>query len=221
MSDSASLHYDEDYFNWQKSMGAFGGWANTYKFKSTVAPTDTVLDFGCGGGFLLKNLNCKARIGIEPNVNAAASVRASGAAHFLSPADALASLGPGSVDVIISYNALEHTLSPLNELKSLRPLLKTGGRIHFVVPCDSIRYRYNPKDINYHLFSWSPQNLGNLFAEAGYQVHQVRPYIHKWPPLYATIAKFGWPIFNIACRIYGRLERSWFQVEVLATKERE
>ena len=55
-----STHYDqqagEDYFDFQASIGEFGGWANVTKFSDYVAPGDTVLDFGCGGGYLLKNL---------------------------------------------------------------------------------------------------------------------------------------------------------------------
>ena len=217
-STGASDYYDADYFNWQKNIGAFGGWANSYKFKDSVSQNDTVIDFGCGGGFLLKSLDCKERIGIEPNPSAAESVKKLGIQHFTSPNDAVSNLGECIADVIVSNNALEHTLNPLQELKNLKPLLKIGGTIHFVVPCDSIKYQYNPKDINYHLFSWSPQNLGNLFTEAGYSVEYVRPYIHKWPPFYSKIAKLGWPIFNLACRIYGRIERSWFQVEIKAKK---
>lgn len=51
---STSTHYDAEYFNWQKNIGAFGGWANSFKFKNSISKSDTVIDFGCGGGFLLK-----------------------------------------------------------------------------------------------------------------------------------------------------------------------
>ena len=62
-------------------------------------------------------------------------------------------------------------------------------------------------------------NLGNLFTEAGYKIIRAAPYIHKWPPRAMFIQKtFGWDVFNAAARIYGRLERSWYQVEVLAEK---
>lgn len=214
----ASAYYGAGYYDWQKSIGEFGGWANAFKFKKSISKDDNVIDFGCGGGFLLKNLECKNRIGIEPNPSAAESVKGFGIRHFSSPADALNQLGEFVADVIISNNALEHTLNPLQEIKNLKPLLKVGGTIHFVVPCTSISYKYNPKDINYHLFSWSPQDLGNLFTEAGYEIEYSRPYIHKWPPHYDKIAKFGWPTFNLACRIYGRIERSWFQVELRAKR---
>lgn len=65
-----SKHYDHDYFKWQKSLGEFGGWANLSKFSEFIKETDSVLDFGCGGGFLLKNLNCKKKFGIEINIPA-------------------------------------------------------------------------------------------------------------------------------------------------------
>ncbi len=215
---SASSHYDKEYFDWQKSIGAFGGWANSFKFKKTISSNDTIVDFGCGGGFLLKNLRCKNKIGIEPNPAAAESVKKLGITHFFSPEEALKKLGVEFADIVISNNALEHTLNPLQEIKSLRPLLKVGGTIHFYVPLDSINYSYNPKDINYHLFSWSPQNIGNLFTEAGYEVVYSKKFIHKWPPFYRMLAKLGWPIFNLLCLIYSRVDRRWFQVEIKAKK---
>lgn len=221
VEDGASNYYDEVYFNWQKSIGAFGGWANKNKFLQTITSDMTVIDFGCGGGYLLNNLDCNRRIGIEPNKSALEQLKAFKIEHYLSPAIALKELGEGVADAIISNHALEHTLNPLQEIKNLKALLKPGGVIHFVVPCDSISYKYNPKDINYHLFSWSPQNLGNLFTEAGYIVEYSRPYIHKWPPFYKKMALLGWPIFNIACRLWGRIERSWFQVEVKAINRLE
>lgn len=215
---AASTYYDLEYFTWQKDMGAFGAWANAHIFGNSISATDTVIDFGCGGGFLLKSLNCKQAIGIEPNQSAQENARGLGVKCFASPIDALDALGEQIADVIISTNALEHTLNPLQEIINLKRLLKIGGTIHFVVPCDSIHYKYNAKDKNYHLFSWSPQNLGNLFTEAGYQIDYARSYIHKWPPFYRHIAKLGWPVFNLACRIYGTIERSWFQVELRAKR---
>ena len=57
-----SDHYDDNYFEWQRKSGIFGGLANTFKFKRSITSTDTVIDFGCGGGFLLLNLNCSNRL---------------------------------------------------------------------------------------------------------------------------------------------------------------
>ena len=219
LEKTASDHYDAKYFEWQKSIGAFGGWANSHKFLRTIKPTDTVIDFGCGGGFLLANLECARRIGIEPNDAAGAEATRNGVQRFSSPQAALKELGEAVADVIISNHALEHTLNPLEEISNVKRLLKPGGKIHFFVPCDSVDYLYDPEDVNYHLFSWSPQNLGNLFHEAGYRIVHAKPYKHKWPPFYRGFARLGWPLFDLLCRIYGRVNRNWVQVEVLAINE--
>ena len=113
----ASSYYDQDYFDWQKNVGAFGGIANSFKFTNSYKPTDTVLDFGCGGGFLLANLDCQRKIGIEPNNSAVDSIKKSGAEHYFDSSKCMQSIGAESVDTIVSNHALEHTLSPLEELQ--------------------------------------------------------------------------------------------------------
>jgi len=120
-------------------------------------------------------------------------------------------------DIIISNNALEHTTRPLDELRSLFPKLKRGGRIVFVVPNESIRCRYAPGDVNQHLYSWSPMSLGNLFTHAGFKVDESKPFLHKWPRNnFRFWARFGSTFFHTVCRAYARWERSWFQVRVIA-----
>ena len=223
MSDLVSKHYDKDYFDWQSSIGEFGGWANQSKFFEYISSNSRVLDFGCGGGFLLKGLNCVKKVGIEVNESAADTAKKNGIEVYRSVAE----MPDDYVDVIISNHALEHTLHPLDELVSLYRKLQLGGRIIFVVPCESIGYSYKANDINHHLYSWSPMCIGNLFTEAGFSVIESKPYIHKWPgikyiwpKMYKFIAKVGGRrLFDIACRIYGRIERSWFQVRVVAEKK--
>ena len=100
----------------------------------------------------------------------------------------------------------------------LKEKLKVGGKIIFVVPYDS--YRYKPNDINYHLYSWSPMNLGNLFTEAGYRVIEAKEFVHRWPPFYSTLAYiFGKRIFNFLCVMYGWMRRlSCSQVRIVAER---
>ncbi len=213
-----SAHYGADYFEWQRESGRFGGWANVDKYRDTIGPSARVLDFGCGGGFLVANLACAERFGIEPNAAAREMAKSNGVTVFANAREALAALGPEALDVIISDNALEHAIEPWRELQSLLPLLKTGGKLHIVVPCENISWIYDANDINQHLYSWSPQSFGNLLKVAGFDVLYSRPYIHKWPPGSRMIAKLGRGAFNFCARIWGRLDRRWFQIEALAVK---
>ena len=60
-------YYNEQYFKWQKEIGEFGGIINQFLFKDFIALADAVIDFGCGGGYLLSNINCTQKMGIEIN----------------------------------------------------------------------------------------------------------------------------------------------------------
>ena len=113
-----SDYYDIDYFNWQKNIGVFAGKFKSFKFKKSIKETDIIIDFGCGGGFLLNNLKCARKIGIEPNQNAHNQLKLNNIEAFSSPQELLEKHGENFADVIISNNALEHTLNPLLELKS-------------------------------------------------------------------------------------------------------
>jgi 2-polyprenyl-3-methyl-5-hydroxy-6-metoxy-1,4-benzoquinol methylase len=49
-----SEYYDDNYFTFQLPMGEFGGWENVTKFGPFIRKDMGLLDFGCGGGPLLK-----------------------------------------------------------------------------------------------------------------------------------------------------------------------
>jgi SAM-dependent methyltransferase len=211
-----TAHYDAKYFDWQSSIGEFGGWANLTKFAKYVRPEFNVIDFGCGGGYLLRNLQCRGKIGIEVSEVARQKARDNGIQTVASAEP----IDDQWADLIISNNALEHVTQPLAELQRLRPKLKRDGRIVFVVPCETIRYKYRPRDINHHLYSWSPMCLGNLFTDAGFVVDESVPYIRKWPKRYRAIARFGGrALFELCCWLYAHWERTWFQVRIVAHRE--
>jgi SAM-dependent methyltransferase len=216
MTELVSKHYDQEYFELQSPSGEFGGWANQTKFINNIHTHSEVLDFGCGGGYLLSGMHCAKKVGVEVNESAMEVAKSNGIEVYRSVAE----VPDDYVDVIISDNAIEHTLHPLLELKSLCRVLRSGGKIIFVVPCESIGYKYKPNDFNHHLYTWSPMCIGNLFTEAGFSVIESKPYIHKWPPYYRQIARLGGrSLFDVVCRIYGRLNRLWFQVRVIAEKQ--
>ncbi len=216
-NEAVSTHYDDAYFRRQVDIGTFGGWANQSKFSQHIKPEHDVLDFGCGGGFLLKGMDCRRKMGVEVNPVAAETARKSGIEVFASVGD----VPDDSADVIISNSALEHTLRPLDELKALRSKLRPGGKIVVVVPCEAIGVAYKPNDVNNHLYTWSPLNLGNLLNEAGFRVIEAKPYIHKWPPKWRKFQRFfmrNRAIFEAVCRVSGHMRRKWFQVRAVAER---
>jgi len=168
-----STHYDEDYFTWQNQSIALKAKRKVGTFQPFVKPTDTVLDFGCAGGSLVAGLTAARRIGVEINdVARAAAVAQYGIEAYRS----LAEVADGSVDVVVTNHTLEHLASPYEALLQIRPKIKPGGRLVIVVPIDDWRAqkRWRPGDINRHLFTWTPLNLGNLLDEAGYAVGHHR-----------------------------------------------
>lgn len=206
-------HYGASYFEWQRNVGAFGGWANLTKFESNIRPDHDVLDFGCGGGYLLKNLKCRRKIGVEVNPDARRVAAENGVEVF----DDVATVDDESVDVIISNHALEHVPHPLHALTALRGKLRSNGVAVFVVPCEAISMSYRPNDRDHHLYTWSPMCLGNLFTDAGFTVIESRPYMHTWPPRAQTIARLGGRFaFDSAAKVWARLSRGIRQVRLVA-----
>jgi SAM-dependent methyltransferase len=170
------------YFEWQDQQGQLGAEINLRKFAAVVSPTDVVLDFGCGGGWLLKKLTAREKIGIE--VNPAARQRA--IENGIQCWESLERVKDSSVDVVISNHALEHTLNPVDVMTMIRHKLRPGGTVHIVTPFDDWRSAasFRSPDIHRHLFTWTPQLMGNLLVQAGFSAETVTSRIvsEAWPP---------------------------------------
>lgn len=210
-----SNYYGEEYFDFQKKIGSFGGKANLFKFEEFINITDTVVDFGCGGGYLLSNINCKRKIGVEVNPFA----RREAVAQGIYVVDNIDALDDKVADVIISNHALEHVDGPLDALKSLYSKLKVNGKIIFVVPHQDTKDEYDPGDKNNHLYTWNQMTLGNLFSKAGYKVLRSEAFQHQWPLDYVDIySQYGQEEFHKRCREYA-VDNDNYQIRVVATRD--
>src|SRR4051794_10908075 len=90
-------------------LGTTLGMVEARKFQKFIHAEDTVLDFGCGGGFILKSLHCLRRIGVEVNPVAKDVALANGVMDCYSSLDEVSDC---VADVAISNHALEHVPSP-------------------------------------------------------------------------------------------------------------
>ncbi|HEX6500397.1 MAG TPA: class I SAM-dependent methyltransferase [Micromonosporaceae bacterium] len=198
----ASDHYDARYFAWQNSNIEIKTRIKIQRFAPHIRPTDTVIDFGCAGGALIAGLNCARRIGVELNdVARASAVEQYGIEAYKS----LAEVPDGIADVVISNHVLEHIAAPYDALRQLKPKIKPEGKLVLVLPIDDFRAQrqWDPNDINRHLYTWSPLNLGNLLDEAGYQPVQMKVLRHTLMRGLDKFAKLPEPAFEAVCRLYS------------------
>jgi 2-polyprenyl-3-methyl-5-hydroxy-6-metoxy-1,4-benzoquinol methylase len=207
--EGASTHYlgqsGQDYFAFQHVGGLLRGQLNARtKFARFVKPTDVVIDFGCGGATLLRSLDCARRVGVELNPVA----RAEASSHGVEVYETVAEVPEGIADLVVSNHALEHVLNPAAVLSALRSRLKPGGKLVLCVPIDDWRARqhrrYDPKDIDHHLYTWTPLLLGHLLSEAGYVVKDVSVLTHAWFPNWPRwIGRLPVGVFDGLCWAYA------------------
>jgi len=215
-----SLHYSgrsgESYFKWQNQFGIRSGLINARKFQNFIDEADTILDFGCGAGHLLRALNAKHKIGVEVNPLAVTEARSYG----LEIHDSIANVPNDSIDVVTSNHALEHVPYPISALREMHRVLRKGGKTVICVPIDDWRNQkqYLSDDVNHHLNTWTPQLIGNSFREAGFEISSsnIEILVGGWFPG----TKYLWKhprIFGFMCYLYGLAIKSR-QIRVVATK---
>jgi SAM-dependent methyltransferase len=179
------------------------------KFSGDVRTSDFVVDFGCGGGYLLKTLSCRQRFGIEINPAARRVAEANGLTCF----ESLDEISDCTMDVAIAHHSIEHVASPLHILRVLRSKLRPGGALLIVLPIDDWRTQrgYDPGDLNHHLYGWTPLTLGNLLVEAGFDASTlamtigVNGWFRVFPRLYPILPR---PVSDLVLRLWASIRRT-------------
>jgi SAM-dependent methyltransferase len=191
-SEFASFYAGERgaaYFEYQRRVGEMGGTLNARMFQPYIEADDVVLDFGCGGGDLLRVLRCGRRIGVEPNETARMHCAAAGIECHVSASE----LHDAEIDVVISNHVLEHVPHPIAALRECRRVLRSSGKLVLCVPIDDWRTqrRFEESDPNHHLHTWTPLLLGNTLSEAGFTFANadIRILTEAWPPRIETLVR--------------------------------
>jgi SAM-dependent methyltransferase len=108
-------------------------------FQTYVDPDSTVVDLGAGGCEFINNINCRERIAVDLNPDAAANLRAG---RFLqTPSTDLSAIGRGTVDVVFTSNFLEHLPDKQSVLRTFvecHRIMRDGGQLIVLMP--NIRY---------------------------------------------------------------------------------
>jgi 2-polyprenyl-3-methyl-5-hydroxy-6-metoxy-1,4-benzoquinol methylase len=154
--------------------------------RSTYART--VLDVGCSAGAIGRELAARGAAvdGIDSDEAAAAEARRWYRRVLVGDLENMTiSLEPGTYDVVICADILEHLRDPCTLLRKLRPLLAPGGRL--VVSMPNIanwsmrllllfgRWEYQDRGImdRTHLRFFTRHTLESLLTDAGYLVLDV------------------------------------------------
>ena len=107
------------------------------KLLALVGEGKRVLDIGCSSGYLARPLVARGStvVGIERDPVAAEEARAICAEVLVGDAETIdLPFEPGSFDVVLCGDLVEHLRDPGTTLARLRPLLRHGGRLALSTP---------------------------------------------------------------------------------------
>lgn len=149
-----------------------------------------VLETGCATGYMSRVLQARgcSVVGVELDPLAAQQAEAFCERVLVGNLDEMdlgELLEPGSFDVVVFGDVLEHLHDPLRTLRSVRPLLAPGGSVvasipnvaHGAVRLSLLqgRFQYHATGLldETHIHFFTRETIGTLFKEAGFVLARV------------------------------------------------
>lgn len=188
--------------------------ANAWIFQDFINPTDSVLHFWCGGGYLLDALACGDKYGVDASSKYRDHAQSTFGFRVAANLD-----GFENLDVVISSHTLARLPNPLQTLTDAYNALRDGGTLVLLVPCYNHKNKYTEFNFEQHLYSWSPIDIGNLVHRVGFTILSAERLPHRIPPKGGLILRYsGHRLFHLLCRLYGRMFPNQTQIRVVALK---
>lgn len=193
-------YFDDVYYEWYEKIGIFSANFKYPIFSKHVKGTDVLVDYGCGGGWLLEKFGNVEKIGIDINDSAREACKMRG----INTVKYIANIKDEYADVVISSSTISHVENPLGELRELYKKIKPGGKAVFQVASECGDVEYVRSDINNMIYTWNRLNLGNLFKTAGFFIRSVESIDSAYPEKYESIrTDVGEDLFRYLCNIEG------------------
>lgn len=211
---------------WWQEQGRLGGWERRYRewmvrhdqlgfLKKCVSAQagQRLLDIGCGSATFVRMAleDGFEAFGHEPGEEARriAELEVPGRVSDLSEQDR-AEAGE-KYDVITLFHTLEHIPSPFRYLKTVRKLLKPGGRLIVQVPNSEslqaaiFRDRWYGLDCPRHLYNYSTFSVLHLLGRAGYSIRGLEYFSLRDNA--AALVSSGLPFLDPMSQRVRRLKR--------------
>lgn len=178
-ADQMDGHYGPDYHRLVAAAGESSPkrWREYRRTLAQYKRCGAVLDLGCGTGSFLTSLKDQGwkLYGIEISEPSAEKARArSGAQVFIG--DILeAPFPPESMDVVTSFDVLEHLYGPREAMEKVWRWLKPGGIFYVVIPniqsweARLFRSYWWGLELPRHLYHFSPESLERLLLSTGFR----------------------------------------------------
>lgn len=174
-----------------------------------------LLEVGCGlGNFLVEARNAGYEVqGIDVSADAVAQANAALGAHLVQACHLEnARLEPGSYDILVLADVVEHVRDPMAFMKLVHGLLKPGGIVFVAVPSlDSVSARLMRRHwMEFkleHLYYFNRQTMTMLLEKAGFGDIAISPGRKVLSTRYiiAHFAQFPVPLLTPALKGLERL----------------
>ena len=195
------------------------------KLLEAVGTGNRVLDVGCSSGYLARPLQERGNtiVGLELDPEAARAAEEFCELVLVGDVETMdLPLEPGSFDVVLGGDVIEHLRDPAATLARLRAFLRPGGRIVLSTPnvanwairlsLLSGRWRYTDRGIldrsHTHLFTRA--TLAETLERAGYRVERID---------FSVPVPGDSDLLDAVGRAFGRLRPSLFAYQFVAVAQ--
>jgi 2-polyprenyl-3-methyl-5-hydroxy-6-metoxy-1,4-benzoquinol methylase len=142
----------------------------------------TILDYGCGTGAFLHEMNSFgwSITGIEPDAGARAKAEKTASSTIFLP-DQLSDLESGVFDAVTMWHVLEHVHDLDWTIQQLKRVIKPSGKLFIAVPNnDAFDANYYGKywaayDVPRHLYHFTPATMKVLMDKHGFNIIETKP----------------------------------------------
>jgi 2-polyprenyl-3-methyl-5-hydroxy-6-metoxy-1,4-benzoquinol methylase len=139
-----------------------------------------IMDFGCGTGVLLEECsrNADRVYGVDLVLDSARLLQREwnlDRVTLMTPPEAAAQVAPGSIDVIVAAEVLEH-VEPLEPaLAQFATWLKPGGRLLVSLPTENRLYKLGRRLAGFsgHYHHANAASIDPVITRAGFQRHRI------------------------------------------------